>query len=272
MADRHGMRDAVRAVEQVQEKAGRFGQIAGRLRVVHAQCALQERARRGGHQGTCEQRGDVPVDVPGKHADDVRVPPDHGAELGGVGQHHAVEERHPHGQRRMVKADECGRLRPGSQGPVDPGELVRAEIPGRTPGEPGVGDDDGGLRVLHDVRRGHAVSKERRVAEPGDERARVVVVARREVNGYRAAPENGAEHGVLFRMPAIGEIASDDNAVGPRLDRQQTAECLSKVRGGLGRQGSPHQVRVAEMGDPHVLDGSNRGRRFGAAAAGRAGT
>src|SRR5712691_9252314 len=106
-----------------------------------------------------------------------------------------------------------------------------------------------------------AVAEERRVAELGDERGRVVMVARHEVHGYRAAPQDGPQGGVLVRVPGVREVAGDDDAVRPRLDREHAADRFGEVRGGQCRQGPSHQVRVTEVGDPHVLERSNWPRR-----------
>ena len=84
------------------------------------------------------------------------------------------------------------------------------------------------------------------------------MVARREVHGYRASPQDDSQGAVLVRMPGVREVTGDDDAVRPRLDRQHAADCVGEVRGGQCRQGPPHQVRVTEVGDPHVPDGSNR--------------
>ena len=93
----------------------------------------------------------------------------------------------------------------------------------------------------------------RRVAEPGDEGARVIVVARHQVHRDRAAPQDVAQRGVLVRVPGVGQVPGDDHAVRPRLDRQRAAERVSQPGRGPGGQGAPRQVEVTEMSDPHAL-------------------
>jgi hypothetical protein len=110
----------------VQQEAGGLGDVTGRLGVVQAQRALPVRAGRGGHQGPGEQGGHVPVHVPGEDPDHVRMPGDDAGQRVRVGEDHAVQERDRHRHRRVVQADEGGHVRPRAQGPVDPGELVRA--------------------------------------------------------------------------------------------------------------------------------------------------
>jgi hypothetical protein len=235
----------------VQQEAGRLGHVAGRLGVVHAQRGLPERAGRGGHQGPGEQRGRVPVHVPGEDPDHVRVVADDLGQGRGVVQDHAVEERDPDRHRRVVQADEGGHVRPRRQGLVDPAELIRAQPPGRAALHPAAGDHQGGLGVLDRVGGRHAVAQERRVAEPGDEGARVVVVARHEVHRHRALAQDGPQRGVLVRVPGVGQVAGDDHAVRPRLERERAGERVGQ--GGRGRdgQGSPGQVEVTEVSDPH---------------------
>ena len=138
MADRHRVRDATGPVEQVQQEAGGFGDVARGFGVVQAQRGLPERAGRGGHQGPGEQRGGVTVHVSGEHPDHVGVLPDDLGERGGVVEHHAVEKRDADRHRRVVQADEGGHVRPGAEDPVDPGELGGAEASRRAALYPGV--------------------------------------------------------------------------------------------------------------------------------------
>ncbi len=93
----------------------------------------------------------------------------------------------------------------------------------------------------------------RRVAEPGDQGTRVVVVARQQVHRDRAFTQDDPQRGVLVRVPGVGQVAGDDHAVGPRLDRQRPAERVGQPGRGPGRQGAPRQVEVTEMSDPHAL-------------------
>jgi hypothetical protein len=253
VAGRHRVGDAGRPVEHVQQEAGRLGDVAGRFGVVQAQRALPVRAGRDGHHGAGEQGGDVPVHVPGEDPGDVRVPADDVGQGRRVLQDHAVEERDPDRHRRVVQADEGGHLRPRAEGPVDPGELVRAQPPGRAALHPAVRDHQGDLRVLHHVGGRHAVAEVRRVAELRDEGARVIVVARHQVHRDRAAPQDGAQRGVLVRVPRVGQVPGDDHAVRPRLDRQRAAERVGQPGRGPGGQRAPRQVEVTEMSDPHAL-------------------
>ncbi len=93
----------------------------------------------------------------------------------------------------------------------------------------------------------------RRVAEPGDEGARVVVVARQQVHRHRAFAQDGPQRGVLVRVPGVGQVAGDDDAVRPRLDRQRAAERVGQPGRGPGGQGAPRQVEVTEVSDQHAL-------------------
>jgi hypothetical protein len=247
------MGDAGRPVEDVQQEAGGLGDVAGRLGVAQAQRALPVGAGRGGHHRAGEQGADVPVHVPGQDPGDVRVPADDVGQGRPVRQDHAVQERDPDRHRRVVQADEGGHVRPRAQGPVDPGELVRAEAPGRAALHPAVRDHQGDLRVLHQVGGRHAVAEVRRVSEPGDQGARVVVVARQQVHGYRAFAQDDPQRGVLVRVPGVGQVAGDDHAVRPRLDRQRTAERVGQPGRGPGGQRASRQVKVTEMSDPHAL-------------------
>ena len=85
------------------------------------------------------------------------------------------------------------------------------------------------------------------------EGARVIVVARHQVHRDRALAQDGPQRGVLVRVPGVGQVPGDDQAVRPRLDRQRAAECVGQAGRGLGRQGPSHQVEVTEVSDPHAL-------------------
>ena len=226
MADRHRVRNATGSVEQVQQEAGGVGNVARGFGVVQAQRGLPERARRGGHQGPGEQRGGVAVHVPGEHPDHVGVVPDDRGQRGRVVEDHAVEERDPDRDRRVVQADEGGHVAAGAEDLVDPGELGGAEASRRAALHPGVREHQGGLRVLHRVGGRHAVAEVRRVAETGDQGGWVVVVAREQVHRHRAGPQDRAQRGVLVRMAGVGQVAGDDHAVRPRLQCEQAGQCV----------------------------------------------
>ncbi|GAB3855728.1 hypothetical protein GCM10029963_50950 [Micromonospora andamanensis] len=77
------------------------------------------------------------------------------------------------------------------------------------------------------------------------------MVAGDHVHRQRKPPEHLAQHGVLVGTTVVGQVAGDDHAVGPGVQREHPAERPVQAGSRLGAEDAGGQVRIAEVGDEH---------------------
>lgn len=189
-----------------------------------------------------------------QHPHDPGVRGDHLRQRGAVRQAHPVQERNADRNRRVVQTDQGRYAGASGELPVQPGHLTGTQPAARRTGHPRVQDHDRERRVLHRVRRQRPPAQEARPAERAHESLRHVVVARHQVQRQRKRPDLLAQGRVLARLPALGEVTGDHDAVRERVQGEHPAQGGPQPgRGGRG-PGTGREVRVAQVrhGEGHV--------------------
>ena len=132
---------------------------------------------------------------------------------------------------------------------VEPGQLVRRELAVVDPlavprGDERVQHQDPEVRGLEhlDQRAGDDLH----VEHAAGERLADVVVAGADQLGAGPGVEDGARLGVLLGQPVVGDVAGDEEYVGPRVEREQVRHDRLGARPGVGR---PAEVGVADVRD-----------------------
>jgi hypothetical protein len=151
----------------------------------------------------------------------------------------------------MVQPDQRRHVRAPVQHVVQPGELRVAEPPRGRPGNQRVEGDYRRVRILDRVVGLDRLAQPRAAPERVQQGLPVVVVAGDQVQWQRKGADDVAQRVVLIRSPMVGQVAGDDDTVGPRIECHDPSERELQTGGGLPAKRPGGDVRVTEVRDQH---------------------